>query len=173
MKKLKRHGQIHDMPAGFDLRVDEPLSPHEAIKLACRECTCDVRGETQNCTGWPDVPGPSGCDLWPYRGGHRFPDQSRPRKKGGARESIRRECLRCQNQEVEGVRLCPSYSCLKWPYRMGRGVCQDPKGEILKTRECSPERAAQLAAAREARTRQARRDLLLPDPPSGSDSRAQ
>lgn len=41
----------------------EPMSPMEAIRRKCLDCSCHVAPEVRRCEA-------IGCPLWPFRSGH-------------------------------------------------------------------------------------------------------
>lgn len=53
------------------------------------------------------------------------------------RKAMRKKCLECVNLSPNDVQRCQIYDCALWPYRLGRGVTQDPEGKIVKKRERS------------------------------------
>ena len=60
------------------------------------------------------------------------------------KKAIRLRCLDCCAGSSMEVKKCPASDCGNWPHRLGRGVCIDPKGEIILTVKRS---GAQIAAA--------------------------
>lgn len=56
-------------------------------------------------------------------------DKPPPRAK-----AIRLTCLGCCCGSSHEVKLCAAYGCGNWPYRLGRGICVDPAGEIVTTK---------------------------------------
>ena len=159
--RVKREGgkgmSDRDTITGYDFRVDKSLTPAKAIRKRCLHCVGGEPAEVERCTArTPQGPcDPSGCWLWPYRMG-RGVDRSRSPK--GKRlptraQAIRRECLNCMGNSSELVKTCETYYCHLWPYRLGRGICQDPEGEKVITRRPNQKQRKptkkQLAALRE------------------------
>jgi len=125
---LKTTPPIHDTPTGYDFEFDDPLTPAAAIRMQCRHCTCNKFIEISLCTARPDK-----CRLWPYRHGHgREEGRGYPRETRA--KAIRRECLYCMGNSRDLVKTCDTTYCPLWPYRLGRGICTDPAGEIVQTR---------------------------------------
>lgn len=84
---------------------------------------------------------PSGFDF-------RF-DKPLPRAK-----AIRLRCLDCCAGSSHEVKLCTAYGCGNWPYRLGRGICVDPAGEIVTTKRVTgAQRASGQKLARNKRRR--------------------
>ena len=69
------------------------------------------------------------------------------------RKAMREKCLDCCAGSAYEVRICPIPSCTLWPFRMGRGICTDPKGAVQTTDRSE----AQKKAARQAGKRLAAR----------------
>lgn len=51
------------------------------------------------------------------------------------RKAIRKKCLECMCGSSEEVRKCQITDCTLWPYRLGRGVTQDPEGREVTKRK--------------------------------------
>jgi len=171
--RVKREGgkgmSDRDTITGYDFRVDKSLTPAKAIRKRCLHCVGGERAEVERCTArTPQGPcDPSGCWLWPYRMG-RGVDRSRSPK--GKRlptraQAIRRECLNCMGDNRYFVKTCESYHCHLWPYRLGRGICQDPGGEIITKR--TPGRKLTKAEAK-AMSERAKRPCAMPNSPQES-----
>jgi hypothetical protein len=137
--KRKRTGVSHPTARGSDSCLRTCPTPAEVIRLKCRDCVgtfSDQAGEIRNCTGYPDAPGASGCDIWPYRNGE-WDDEGRGIKKLTRTEAIRAECVRCMGGNAKAVLDCPSETCAHHLWRahhkytgrtpMGRGYASKNK----------------------------------------------
>lgn len=83
------------------------MTPVQAIRAKCIDCSAGERGEVKNCTM-------KDCPLYPYRMGKR------PKVAGSTpMKAIRRHCLDCCNGQSNEVRLCPSKWCPVWELRSG------------------------------------------------------
>lgn len=51
------------------------------------------------------------------------------------RKAIRQKCLDCCAGSAYEVKHCGIVDCTLWPLRMGRGICTDMAGKIIKTRD--------------------------------------
>lgn len=70
-------------------------------------------------------------------------------------KAIRAKCLECNRLSSAEVKVCHIYDCAIWPYRLGKGVCTDPEGEIVKTKavsESQREHARQMGEAQRGET---------------------
>jgi hypothetical protein len=47
-------------------------------------------------------------------------DYSKPENLLRALKAVRAKCLDCTGGSAQEVRLCPSYHCALWPYRLGK-----------------------------------------------------
>jgi hypothetical protein len=59
---LKKSGEIHNTPTGYDFTVDAPLTARKAIRQKCLDCCNGMVNEVKLC-------GIVDCTLWPLRMG--------------------------------------------------------------------------------------------------------
>ena len=64
------------------------------------------------------------------------------------RKAARQKCLECVCGSSEEVRRCHIYDCALWPWRLGRGVTNDPEGKTVKVKKVKAPTAKSLEALR-------------------------
>ena len=84
----------------------DTMTPLEAIRKRCLDCSGDFAPEARNC-------GITSCQLHPYRMGTGS-GTGKPSVK-----TIKAYCLWCSGDSETNMRHCPSRSCALWPYRQG------------------------------------------------------
>jgi len=88
------------------------LTPGQAIRQFCLECTGGKPCEVRRCTAQPDV-----CRFHPNRMG-RGCDRSRDPNPPTRLKAIRQECLHCMGGSRKLVKECRNENCPSWRSHM-------------------------------------------------------